>query len=124
MGAFAENLFDMNKFLKKLLLFAAVVVLAAVSCTKGSAPGSNLDVPDPEGTLVVNRRNFKVDSENSHARLIATYKNPNGLYEPSAITVEPYVPGELDGNNAVFDLTIGTYTVRAEKLSVTVTVSM
>ncbi len=114
----------MNKFLKKLLLFAAVVVLAAASCTKGSAPGSNWDVPDPEGTLVVNRRNFKVDSENSHARLIATYKNPNGLYEPSAITVEPYVPGVLDGNNAVFDLTIGTYTVRAEKLSVTVTVSL
>ena len=56
--------------------------------------------------------------------MIATYKNPKGLYEPSAITVEPYVPGELDGNNAVFDLTIGTYTVRAEKLSVTVTVSM
>ena len=114
----------MNKFLKKLLLFAAVIVLVAASCTKGSAPGSNLDVPDPEGTLVVNRRNFKVDSENSHARLIATYKNPNGLYEPSAITVEPSAHGRLDGNNAVFDLTIGTYTVRAEKLSVTVTVSL
>ncbi len=106
------------------LLLTVAFVLAVASCTKGSAPGSNLDVPDPEGTLEVNRRNFKVDSENSYARLIATYKNPKGLYEPSAITVEPYVPGELDGNNAIFDLTIGTYTVRAEKLSVTVTVSL
>ena len=93
----------MNKFLKKLLLFAAVVVLAAASCTKGSAPGSNLDVPDPEGTLEVNRRNFKVDSENSHARLMATYKNPKGLYEPSAITVEPYVLGNVLTDSELLD---------------------
>ena len=111
--------------MKKLILFLTVAfVLAAASCTKGSAPGSNLDVPDPKGTLEVNSRNFQVDSENSYARLIATYKNPDGLYDPSAITVEPSAPGVLDGNNAVFDLTIGTYTVRADKLSVTVTVSL
>ena len=112
--------------MKQLIIFlAAVVVLAAASCTKGgTTPDSHWDVPGPKGTLEINSRNLKVDSENSRARLIATYKNPDGLYEPSAITIEPYVPGFIDGDNAVFDLKIGSYTVKAEQLSVTVNVSL
>jgi len=106
------------------LLVAACILVGACSKDAPGAFGSSLEVVDEEGTLGVNGKSLTVESETSCAKLIATYKNPKGLYEPSAITVEPYVQGQIDGDMMVFELAIGTYTVKAKTLSITVTVSL
>ena len=107
-----------------VLLVAACVLVGACSKDAPGAFGNSLEVVDEEGTLGVNGKNLTVESETSCAKLIATYKNAKGLYEPSAITVEPYAQGQIDGDKMVFDLAIGTYTVKAKTLSMTVTVSL
>lgn len=105
-----------------VLLVAACVLVGACSKDAPGAFGSSLEVVDEEGTLEINSKYLTVENETSCAKLIATYKNSKGLYDPSAITVEPYVPSVTDGNHAVFTLGVGTYTVRAGKLSLSVTV--
>lgn len=74
--------------------------------------GNALDVSDPKGTLDINAYKLK-QSE----RLIATYKNKNGLYDSSAISVvEQQLELQKDGDSVVLDLatvTPGVYTLKA-----------
>ncbi len=77
--------------------------------------GNSLDVSDPNGTLEINASRLK-----QNERLIATYKNKDGLYESTAISVAGHEEMELqkDGDSVVLDLasvTPGTYTLKAGK---------
>jgi len=45
--------------------------------------GNSLDVSDPKGTLEVNAQKLKIGE-----KLIATYKNKDGIFDPSAIKCE------------------------------------
>lgn len=79
--------------------------------------GNSLDVSDPNGTLEVNSNRLK-----QNERLIATYKNKDGLFEPAAISVvEQKMDLQKDGDSVVLDLanvTPGTYTLKAGKQEV------
>lgn len=79
--------------------------------------GNSLDVSDPNGTLEINASKLK-----QNERLIATYKNKDGLYESSAISVvEQQMELKKDGDSVVLDLaniTPGTYTLKAGKQEV------
>ncbi len=79
--------------------------------------GNSLDVSDPNGTLEINASKLK-----QNERLIATYKNKDGLYESSAISVvEQQLDLQKDGDSVVLDLasvTPGTYTLQAGKQEV------
>ncbi len=79
--------------------------------------GNSLDVSDPNGTLEINASKLK-----QNERLIATYKNKDGLYESSAISVvEQQLDLQKDGDSVVLDLasvTPGTYTLKAGKQEV------
>lgn len=79
--------------------------------------GNSLDVSDPNGTLEVNSNRLK-----QNERLIATYKNKDGLFEPTAISVvEQKMDLRKDGDSVVLDLanvTPGTYTLKAGKQEV------
>ena len=96
-----------------------------VSCSKDnptetpSKDNGTLDVTDPDGTLVVNGTIFEVENETDHVQLYVTYKAANGLYMPELITIEPDASNGkiLDKKSAVFEIGIGTYTVKAENLS-------
>ena len=87
--------------------------------------GSALDVSDPEGTLEVSERDI-VMSQDGNAMLIATYKNPQGLYEPKAITVmlgNTAVATSESGNNAVVNInTAGEYVVKAGEKEIKINV--
>lgn len=73
--------------------------------------GSALDVSDPEGTLEVSEQNIRLTD--GKATLIATYKNPKGIFEPKAITFSGG-EGTESGNSAMFVITsAGEYTVKA-----------
>lgn len=80
--------------------------------------GNSLDVSDPNGTLEINASKLK-----QNERLIATYKNKDGLYESTAISVADHQEMKLqkDGDSAVLDLagvTPGIYTLKAGKQEV------
>lgn len=79
--------------------------------------GNSLDVSDPNGTLEINASKLK-----QNERLIATYKNKDGLYESSAISVVgQQMDLQKDGDSVVLDLanvTPGTYTLKAGKQEV------
>ena len=67
--------------------------------------GSALDVSDPEGTLEVNAREIK--PVNGKATLIATFKNNQGVFDPSSITAangSSVIEGEVSGDSKVFTL--------------------
>ena len=74
--------------------------------------GNSLDVSDPKGTLEINASKLKPTD-----RLIATYKNKDGLYDTTAISVvESGVELQKDGDSVVADLSAvapGTYTLKA-----------
>ena len=103
------------------------------SCSKEDDPtenldNSSLDVNDPEGTLEVSETNIILPSDGKSVKLIATYKSPKGLYEPTAISMYyedgSEVPGVQDGDNMTFDITKeGTYTVSASTRSIKIKVS-
>lgn len=88
--------------------------------------GNSLDVSDPKGTLEVNATRLVLDG--GKARLIATYKDCNGLFAPDKLTIggtginpEDF---KVSGDSKVIDLTqAGTYTVTADTRTVEVTVS-
>ena len=95
-----------------------------VSCTKDnptesfSKDNGHLDVTDPEGTLEVNGIHFEVERETDVAKLYATYTAANGLYLPELITIEPDANSVIiDKKTKIFEIGIGTYTVKAENLS-------
>jgi len=66
--------------------------------------GNSLDVCDPSGTLEVNAAEFK-GSPSEKFMLIATYKNPEGIFEPSKIQI-PGQEGAVDGDNMIFHLPV------------------
>lgn len=66
--------------------------------------GNSLDVCDPAGTLDVNFLEFK-GKPGEHAKLIATYKNSEGVFEPDKIQI-PSVQGTVDGDCKIFELPI------------------
>lgn len=79
--------------------------------------GNSLDVSDPKGTLEVNAQKLKVGD-----KLIATYKNKNGIFEPASITCDNLTLTEDgDSMSAVME-TEGTYTLTAGDRSVVVDV--
>lgn len=69
--------------------------------------GNSLDVSDPKGTLEVNAQKLKAGE-----KLIATYKNKDGIYEPEAITCEG-VTMETDGDSKVGVMTAGKHKLTA-----------
>lgn len=66
--------------------------------------GNSLDVCDPKGTLEVNALEFK-GSPSETFMLIATYKNPEGIFEPEKIQI-PGETGEVDGDSKIFNLKV------------------
>lgn len=79
--------------------------------------GNSLDVSDPKGTLEVNTQKLKVGD-----KLIATYKNKNGIFEPASITCDNLTLTEDgDSMSAVME-TEGTYTLTAGDRNVVVNV--
>lgn len=79
--------------------------------------GNSLDVSDPKGTLEVNAKSLKVGD-----KLIVTYKNKDGLFEPAAIKSDT-VKFEQDGDNMVAVMAAaGSYDISAGERKVTVEV--
>ena len=66
--------------------------------------GNSLDVCDPTGTLDVNFLEFK-GKPGEHAKLIATYKNSEGVFDPNKIQI-PSLQGTVDGDCKIFELPI------------------
>ena len=66
--------------------------------------GNSLDVCDPKGTLEVNALEFK-GSPSQKFMLIATYKNPEGIFEPEKIQIHGQT-GEVDGDSMIFNLEV------------------
>lgn len=89
--------------------------------------GSALDVSDPDGTLEISETNLVLTDDDQSVKLIATYKNPKGLFEPEAIKVkdkDTEVIGTKDSTRMVFELkTTGQYTVTAGNKTLTVEVT-
>lgn len=123
-------------FLMMAILAVGIVMTSVMmaSCSKEDDPtenldNSSLDVNDPEGTLEVSETNIILPSDGKSVKLIATYKSPKGLYEPTAIHMYhedgKEVAGVQDGDNMVFDIVrVGTYTVSAGSRSLTVKVGI
>jgi hypothetical protein len=79
--------------------------------------GNSLDVSDPKGLLETNARKLKVGD-----RLIATYKNKDGIFEPKAISCDSLTLAE-DGDSMTCEVTAaGTYTLKAGDRTLTVEV--
>ena len=118
---------NMRKFFQLFISLTLTFVLGTlmVSCLTDNPvenplkDDSNLDVPDPDGKLEMNGIFFEVEKETDNVQLYVTYISPNGLYRPELITIEPddYRSKKIDNNHVVFEVGIGTYTVKAEKLS-------
>lgn len=83
--------------------------------------GSSLDVTDPNGTLELNLTKVKAGD-----RLIATYKNSDGLFDPQTIVnSNKELQFTIDGDNAVCVIPQTpqeSYSITAGKKSVLVTV--
>lgn len=79
--------------------------------------GSALDVSDPKGTLEVSAQQLKVKD-----KLIVTYKNKDGLYDPKAIKCEGLTLSEDGDSMFVIPETPGTYKITAGERTVNVTV--
>lgn len=79
--------------------------------------GNSLDVSDPKGTLEVNAQKLKVGD-----KLIATYKNKNGIFEPASITCDSLTLTEDGDSMSTVVETEGTYTLTAGDRSVVIEV--
>lgn len=79
--------------------------------------GNSLDVSDPKGTLEVNAQKLKVGD-----KLIATYKNKNGIFEPASITCDSLTLTEDGDSMSAVVETEGTYTLTAGDRSVVIEV--
>lgn len=79
---------------------------------------SAMDVSDPKGTLEVSDTTVKL-GEDGTAKVIATYKNGEGLFKPEEIQVTAKsgkADITTDGNNAIITLTsVDEYTVNGGK---------
>lgn len=79
--------------------------------------GNTLDVSEPGGTLEVNALKLKVGD-----KLIATFKNSKGLFEPSAITCDNLNMIEEGDSKYVVLESAGSYIVKAGERTVNVEV--
>lgn len=81
--------------------------------------GNSLDVSDPNGILEVNNLVFNGE-KGEKVKLIATYKNREGLFEPDKIQIVG-VEGNVDGDSKVFELEVNeketVYTVSVSGIS-------
>lgn len=90
---------------------------------------SCITLTEPKGTLGVNDHFFVIpkNEDKVHAQLIATYKNPEGLYDASVIVLkrtdktdsasDPSFTERVSGNSKVFAISkVGTYELTAESL--------
>jgi len=87
--------------------------------------GSAIDLCDPNGELSVNESRFYIDSKaKEQATLVAQYKTPNGVFDPTAIKIEGK-EGETDesAGTVTYMLDKGEYTVTAGTRKVKVVVS-
>ena len=89
---------------------------------------NSLCLSDPKGILGLNDKYFVIIENNEdkkNAQIIATYKTPDGLYDPSAIKASKgsgatgaTVEGVINGNSKVFLFSeAGTYTISAGALT-------
>jgi hypothetical protein len=125
---FAYSFIDMKKLL--LYLFSAVLICGlgglVVSCEKNKDNIRDqlnpIEVEDPEGTLEIN--DWDLYLKNGRAKLIATYRNADGLLMPKEIKVNPgNMESTIDGDHAIFEFSVpGSYTVSAGKLSINIKV--
>lgn len=87
-----------------------------------------ITLTEPEGTLGVNEHNLVIienEEDDAHAQLIATYKNPEGLYDVSAIKLhkntkegEEVKETATSGNSKIYAISeVGTYVVVAGNLT-------
>lgn len=122
-----------NQLLQRLAMMLIVMLMTGVattSCSNDNDTDSADWMNDPDGELAVNGTLFEVESENSYAELIVTYLAPNGLYMPDEITLEINGKGEIvreevyDKKSKKYEISIGTYIVKADGLSITVEVRL
>lgn len=122
-----------NQLLQRLAMMLIVMLMTGVattSCSNDNDTDSTNWPIDPDGELLVNGTLFKVESEKSSAELIVTYISPDGLYMPNEITLEINGKGEIvredvyDKKSKKYILSIGTYIVKADGLSITVEVRL
>jgi len=78
--------------------------------------GNSLDVSDPKGMLEVNAQNLKVGD-----RLIVTYKNKDGVFDPKAVSCDSLTLVE-DGDSMTCKAVAGTHTLKAGDRTVVVSV--
>lgn len=90
---------------------------------------STLSISDPNGVLGLSERFVLIEEheDKKHAQVIATYKTPDGLYEPKSITATGDKGQQIDetvsGNSKVFIFAeAGTYEIKAGDLTETVEV--
>ncbi len=95
--------------------------------------GNSIDVVDPEGELEVNATLLYTEKTGGNARLVARYRNPDGLFEQVKIGGQAAAGSKAAGGQeaksyskidgyTIFDLPMGNYTVTAGKQSVNVEV--
>ena len=122
-----------NQLLQRLAMMLIVMLVTGVattSCSNDNDTDSTNWPIDPDGELLVNGTLFKVESEKSSAELIVTYISPDGLYMPNEITLEINGKGEIvreevyDKKSKKYEISIGTYIVKADGLSITVEVRL
>lgn len=113
-----------------MLIVMLMTGVATTSCSNDNDTDSTNWPIDPDGELLVNGTLFKVESEKSSAELIVTYISPDGLYMPNEITLEINGKGEIvreevyDKKSKKYEISIGTYIVKADGLSITVEVRL
>lgn len=122
-----------NQLLQRVAMMLIVMLMTGVattSCSNDNDTDSTNWPIDPDGELLVNGTLFKVESEKSSAELIVTYISPDGLYMPNEITLEINGKGEIvredvyDKKSKKYEISIGTYIVKADGLSITVEVRL
>lgn len=112
-----------------MLIVMLMTGVATTSCSNNDTDSADW-MNDPDGELAVSGTLFEVESENPYAELIVTYLAPNGIYSPDRITLEINGKGEiqqgdvLDKKSKKYILSIGTYIVKADGLSITVEVRL
>ena len=122
----------MKKFFQLIIAFTLTCGLGGVvvSCSKDdptenpSNDNGSLKLIDQQGTLVASGTIFKVEKETDRVQFFVIYIAPNGIYRPELITIEPdaYKSEIQDRKAMFFEIGIGTYTVKAENLSMKVEV--
>lgn len=84
--------------------------------------GNSIDVVDPDGELEVNATLLYTEKSGGNARLVARYRNPDGLFEQvKAGDKEPKSYSKIDGYS-IFELQQGNYIITGGKQKIEVEV--